>query len=135
MDREEFAAMLNGRRIGEEITRNECKQARECGLVVVYGASDDLMEFDGAFRDTVGVYDGDEVYVNQKGVFESECSDEDCPYSEREMKKCKMIEAVWCESEDSPTWQHRTDIPHSTFDIAEDGEVYCRGIVFGLADL
>ena len=33
------------------------------------------------------------------------------------------------------SWSYLTDIPHKTFDIMEDGEIYCRGIVFSLDDL
>ena len=31
------------------------------------------------------------------------------------------------------TWVYRTDIPHVTFMMYEDGEPCCRGIVFYLA--
>ena len=34
-----------------------------------------------------------------------------------------------------PAWTYMTDIPHATFDVMDDGELYCRGIVFALADL
>jgi len=47
----EFAEMLNGREYGNELTRNEEAMAKEYGLVVAYGASDDLMEFGGAICD------------------------------------------------------------------------------------
>jgi hypothetical protein len=40
----------------------------------------------------------------------------------------KYIDAVWCEGEYS--WTYKTNIPHATFDIWEDGEKYCKGIVF-----
>jgi hypothetical protein len=40
---------------------------------------------------------------------------------------------VW--GKDDTSWSYETDIPHATFDVLEDGEVYCRGIVFALADL
>ena len=32
-------------------------------------------------------------------------------------------------------WTYRTDIPHETFMIYEDGEPYCRGIVFNIDDV
>jgi hypothetical protein len=48
-------------------------------------------------------------------------------------KTARKIEAVW--AEDGYSWTYRTDIPHATFEITEDGEPYCRGIVFALADL
>ena len=43
----ELAEKLNGRAYGDSF--DDVKQeAKEIGLVIVYGASDDLMEFDGA---------------------------------------------------------------------------------------
>ena len=32
-------------------------------------------------------------------------------------------------------WIYRTEIPHACFDILENGEKYCKGIVFSLNDL
>lgn len=50
--------MLNGREYGDEITREEEAMAKAHGLVVVFGYSDDNMEFCGAITDEVGCYDG-----------------------------------------------------------------------------
>ncbi len=44
------------------------------------------------------------------------------------------IDALWCK-EPGYSWTFRTDIPHATFEVVEDGEPYCRGIVFALADV
>lgn len=47
MEARELAEKLNGRAYGDSF--DDVKQeAKESGLVIVYGASDDLMEFDGA---------------------------------------------------------------------------------------
>ena len=43
----EFANRLNGREYGQELTPAEAQRAKEAGIVVVFGASDDLMEFRG----------------------------------------------------------------------------------------
>lgn len=43
----ELAEKLNGRAYGDSFDDVE-QEAKESGLVIVYGASDDLMEFDGA---------------------------------------------------------------------------------------
>ena len=50
MTKESLAALLNGREIGNEIEHGEAKAAKEHGLVVVYGYSDDGMEVRGAIR-------------------------------------------------------------------------------------
>lgn len=134
MTKETLAALLDGREYGNEITEADVAYAKANGLVVVYGASEDLMEFDGAIRDEASCWEGDVIPMTAAGPFVSECEDDGCPYAERERAKCKTIEAVWC-APDGPTWTYKTDIPHATFNIMEDGEVYCRGIVFRMEDL
>lgn len=111
-------------------------QAKASGLVVVYGASDDLMEFDGAFHDEIDCYNGGEAYVDAAGLLpDRESIEDDSELQNYFIRKpgAKMIEALW--DQEGYSWIYKTDIPHKTFDILEDGEKYCRGIVFALADL
>ncbi len=91
----DFAKKLTGRECGDEITREESKNAADLGLVVVYGASDDLMEFRGAIEDEVGCYEGGVAYLIKGGLLENECENENCPYFERMKKQCKNISALW----------------------------------------
>ena len=128
---QEFAKMLDGREMGEEITIVEKEQAKKLGFVVVYGYSDDNTEFEGAIDEEVGCYEGDEIHLDTNGIFE-EC-EEECKYSQLAKKKCKVIEAVW--DKEGYSWVYATDIPHATFDIMEDGEKFCRGIVFDIKSL
>jgi len=130
----DYAEMLNGREYGCEIAKAEEKQAKENGIVIVFGSSDDLMEFRGAIDDEVGCYNGGTAYLTEKGLFENECDDEDCPYAERERAKCKTITADWNDA-DGPCWTYETDIPHETFSIYDDDGIYCDGIVFELAEV
>jgi hypothetical protein len=106
---------------------------KEKGLVVVYGASDDLMEFYGAIDDELGAYDGTTAYVTNKGLMQNKCDCQDCPYYEQALQSAQPIEALW--DKDGISWQYKTDIPHATFRIVEDGAVYCIGLVFALADV
>lgn len=118
MTLQECAAMLDGREYAYDfISKAELKEMKENGIVVVYGASDDLMEFDGAIVDEAGVFDGGTVFFDENGVVQDITTD-------------RCIEAIWCDDESDATWSYKTDIEHETFDIMEDGEVYCRGIVF-----
>jgi hypothetical protein len=134
MNKEQFAAMLNGREYGNEITRGECDIAKELGLVVVYAYSDDNMEFRGAINDEVGCWDGGTAYLTGNGLFNHESDCCDCPYAERERTKCKTVKAVW-HNGGNPCWTYETDIPHATFNIYEDGELWCVGIVFEMVAL
>ena len=135
MTAKELAEMLAGREYGMEITKGEAQRAADTGLVVVYGYSDDNVEFAGAIDDEVGAYDGGTIYLTSTGVLqEPDCGNDDCPYFARERDKAAVIKAVWHNS-GGPCWTFETDIPHETFTIVDDGEPWCIGIVFSMKDL
>lgn len=130
MDIKEFAKSISGKeRSYPQFTKEEIRIAKENGFVIVYGCSDDLMEFDGAIRDEIGCYNDGTAWVKGKRV-------SDAPIVVGE----KTIKAIWCggemdEDEREITWTYKTEIPHETFMIYGDGEPFCRGIVFGVEDL
>ncbi len=130
MDIKEFTKSISGKEYGyPQFTKEEIETAKENGFVIVYGASDDLMEFEGVIQDEGGCFDGGDVYFNKNEV---------CQDSEKERDYPNCITALWCEDEDNGKpicWSYRTDIPHETFMIYEGGEPYCRGIVFSFEDL
>lgn len=130
--------MLSGREYGMEITQGEAQEAKGAGLVVVYGHSDDNVELCGAISDEIGAYDGATVYLTKAGVLEEPaCSSTEnctCPYFTAARNAAKTIKAVW-HDEGGPCWTFETDIPHETFDIYEDGESWCVGIVFSMEHL
>ena len=115
------------------------KLAKGSGLVVAYGFSDDLLEFDGALYDEFGCYGGGTALVDADGLlpeFGSASEDEDAcrRYFERK-PKARAIEAIWDGNADGYAWTLKTDIPHEVFAIVEDGEPFSRGIVFSLSSL
>lgn len=139
-NKESLAARLNGREIGDEITSEEEKLAKTNGLVVIFGASDDLCELRGAIEDEVGCYDGGTVFIGRDGKILQEIDDDDREVLEKyglykaahdARMNAIQVEAEWCEVEDY-SWTYSTTTPHATFDILEDGEPYCRGIVIDL---
>ena len=123
--KEQMAERLNGREYRNELTGLDTDQAKENNLVIVYGASDDLMEFEGAISEEFGT----EAYFDKEGNQLERC-DDDCMHSQRAFEKANKIEADYT----NEGWRYKTEIPHATFDIMEDGELYCRGIVFSLND-
>jgi hypothetical protein len=131
MNIQEFAKMLDGREYGREITEEEEKQAKELGFVVVFGASDDLTEFRGAIDDELDSYNGRTIYLDGIGIFE-DC-EAGCKHCNKARENCKTIEAEWCEG--AYSWSYCTNIPHATFEIMEDEEKYCKGIVFEFKEL
>lgn len=133
MDTKEAAAALNGCQYSEEGSRALWASMKEAGLVAVFGASDDLMEFRGAIDDEVGAYNGTTAYVTPAGLFLSECEDDDCPYARKAMEAAVEIDAIW--SRDGISWQYDTAIPHEKFNVMEDDEIYSIGIVFALSDV
>jgi hypothetical protein len=142
MNAEKLAELLNGREYRDELTSYEERQAKEEGLVIVFGASDDLVEIRGAIHDELDAFEGVTFQMDKKGVIEkpiqSDMDEEDFEvqfeeYLERK-KKAVKISAIWNDY-GNPCWEYRTDVPHETFDIMEDGEVYCKGIVLSVNDL
>ena len=135
MTKEELAKMLDGMEYRYEITPDIQHGLINSDLVVVYGYSDDNMEFRGAIDDEVSCYNGGTAKLSHINglLLLNEC-DDDCPYFEALSSSAIDIEALWCK-EDDYSWTYKTDIPHATFDILEDGEKYCRGIVFNLSDV
>ena len=117
------------------------KLAKNAGLVVAYGFSDDLLEFDGAIYDEAGA--PDTVLIDTEGLlpsFEAASEDEEAcrRYFERKLN-AREIKAIWRPSPsdelDDPPWILKTDIPHESFMIVEEGEPFSRGIVFSLSSL
>lgn len=147
MTPQELAALLNGREYGSEITKSEEAEARAAGLVVVFGYSDYYVEFRGAIDDEIEAYGGTKLRVTPLGLLEE--WEGDRGFTEKEAERFfekkragfQTIEAVWCpklteaDAELFASWAYKTDIPHATFDVIEDFELFCRGIVFRLADV
>lgn len=139
-----LAERIHGREYGSEITKDEEAIAKYAGLVVVFGASDDLMEFRGAIHDELGAYEGTTAYLTGEGLLQNECNDDDCPHFKKLKENAATIKAVWNDSGEGFTWEqdgggftwtYETSIPHATFEIHDGDEKYCRGIVFSLKDV
>lgn len=131
MNKELLASLLNGNEIGDEINYEQTQIAKENNLVVVYGASDDLMIMCGAIDDEFGT----KLYLDSKGIIGNDCHNEDCPCFIKRKSGGKLVEALFSPKDRNISWEIRTEIPHSKFIIMEDGEEFCEGIVFSLDDL
>ncbi len=134
MNETELAEALNMSEYPFWIAESLTEAAKQFELVIVYGYSDDSIQFDGAIYDEVPAYEGGKAYLTSKGLLYNKCDNEACPNFESKQKSAKIIEAIWC-AEGEPTWTFKTDIPHETFLIIEDGEEFCRGIVFSMKAL
>lgn len=140
LTKEQLAETLNGNEYGNEITKEQEQQAKESGLVVVFGYSDDNIELRGSIDDEIGCYAGGKIKFTKEG---KQIDEDDMEVLEKynAVPPLNTIEAIWdeCydigEGDERCAWQYKTDIPHSTFRVMEDGELYCVGIVFNVSDL
>ncbi len=128
------AKILDRSEYGEEGDRELFARMKTAKLVAVFGASDDLMELRGAIYDEVGCYDGGTAYLDGNGLLVNDCDNDDCPAFGRRKAHATKIKAIWCPPEGG-SWAYKTDIPHETFTVLEEGELYCTGIVFSLSDV
>lgn len=130
----EAAADLDGNEYLKEGSPKLFAAMKAAGLVAVFGASDDLMEFRGAIRDEVGCYNGGTAFLTSAGLLTNDCDEgERCPYFAKIQERATPINANW--DEGGFSWRYETEIPHVKFIIKEDDENYCEGIVFALADV
>lgn len=128
------AHKLDGTQYGETITFEFENFAKENGLVIVCGSSDDVTDFYGAINEEMSAYRGRTHIFTKDGIF----PDEDQMEALNELKinlPLNKIEAVWSPKEPECSWIFKTDIPHSTFNVMEDKNLYCIGIVFHINDL
>ena len=100
--------------------------AKENGIVVIYGASDDLIEMDGYLRDEISHWDSNawkrtfHLTVDKKLSWSSKNS-------------VGKFTVNWCNGDF--TWEFSTDIPHETFSIFDEDRKFCKGIVFYAKDV
>lgn len=134
MDIKQAAAALNRNQYREEGSQELWDEMRHAGFVAVFGASDDLMEFRGAIDDEVAAWNGGKAYVTSEGLYVAKCDNDDCPHERLARESASLIEAKWDDGS-GYSWTYETVIPHETFDILEDDDLYCRGIVFALASV
>jgi len=140
--KEQLAAKLNDREYTREITREEEDQAKQAGLVVVFGYSDDNIELRGAIDDEYGAYKGTTIMVDREGIVPvweymigTEVEEAEFEKYFQRKQHAKKIKAIWNAELDQFAWTFETEIPHATFEILEDAVNYCRGIVFSIDDL
>lgn len=126
----EAAAALDGGEYGNEGNPALFARMKAAGLVAIFGYSDDLMEIRGAVDDEVGF----DAWFTPAGLLENNCENDRCPHFLKMKAEAAHVEALF--GEEAPySFTYKTAIPHETFTIVEDGDPYCRGIVFALAEL
>lgn len=144
MNTVEIANKLDGMEYPPRVPRDIEEAAKWAGIVIAYGNSDDLVELRGAIREELDAYEGVTFDVTHQGLFPDidrlleNYRGPDLVNKLREYfstEGCEVaIEALWGAEPDT-SWTFKTTIPHETFNVMEDGAVFCRGIVFRLVDV
>jgi hypothetical protein len=151
MTKHQLAAQVNGAQYRKEDERFSEAESKKAGLVVIFGASDDLLEFRGAIHEELGAWDGTKAYIfKKKGEWVAMDETEFEEYKEK-LEDVGMLAGFkyWqVNAEWSPTikqegkedveasWLITGDTPEQVhFDVMEDGELYCRGLVIDLNEL
>lgn len=121
---ERWATELNNRN-----ERNVVPAALEAvkGLVVVYAASDDLVEIEGAMTQEIGAFNGVKLTASKtQGFFETAADESD-------------IEFRWCDDNSGDSvcpWSVICNLPHRKFDILDDEGYVCSvGVVLHIDDI
>ena len=138
MNPEELAAVLDGRQYRNEITKEEEELAKKHRLVVVFGASDDLVEFRGFIRDECGA--PGEVLLCEDGILSDNYFEEVESLAEVNALQLRFtgqlfrFDSLWLDDHTGIPWTYNTYFPASRFEVLEDDEVYCVGFVFHLPE-
>lgn len=142
--KERLAEILNGREYRDEITEDEKKEAKEAWLIVVFWYSDDNVILNWAIDDEIWAWGWTSFYIRWNHLLKLETLDEvldsldDYEWylrwlANKDLESSKLIKAH--DDKDWYTWFIETELSHSTFDIMEDWEKFCRGIIIDKNDL
>src|SRR5215472_10913763 len=102
MTKEKLAKQLDGHEYCEEISAVIEAEAKEADLVIVFGNSDDLIEFRGAIHDEAGCYEGGEYWIVDGKLWNGPDCDHNgdgCEHAKAAAAAVKRrgakIEAIW----------------------------------------
>ncbi len=143
----EIANQINGSEYPFEPSEGIQSLAKENNIVIVFGSSDDLMELRGVIYDVESCYDGGTFVLDRQGFvpitpdgeFKESCHPLTVDGAKQLIKRFERsvyIKAIWCSKDVNASWVYELDghtqFEHETFDVMEDGALYCQGVVFQL---
>lgn len=130
MTKLELAKMLDNCQYRNELAGVDMDLVIKSNLVIVHGASDDLVEFRGAIDDELGGWGGATIFINRSGVVRNDCDSDCCPYFQPSGRKIEAISGA-----DGVMWTYQSDIEHIEFNVLDGTDLYCKGIVFSLDEI
>ena len=141
-----LADHLNNRQYREELDDKLEQFAKNYNYVVAFGASDDLIEFRGAFEEEFGA--SEELYFDKE--FKIISNHNKIKLDERsirsnnyvsiykfdlEVELKNKITQEWRPKDSKASWRLSANFPYKTFNIFDEESLYCVGIVFDINDL
>ena len=144
MTPQDFAALINRNQYLQELSPEQEDIARRNGFLVVFGQSDDRVEFRGVLYDEDGAYNACTLFL---GVYKDLTvkrihSEQVADVKKYEGDTVKII-AIRVDKNfdgkvEAPLWTFSADYPQdkvAEFKVYEDEEVYGNGLVIKIGDL
>lgn len=135
INRKQFAKLLDKRQYRNEMTMQEEKLAKENGLLVIFGASDDLLEFRGLISEEIPAYEGCSAFIIKNKIGELSVIEENKFKKYTTNKEVEIkIPNIRIIADFNPTfidtsWLISSEIENSSFDIFDGNDLFCRAIV------
>lgn len=150
LTKEQLAQKLNGVQYNHEskLIKPLLQEIKEAALLVIYGASDDLVEFGGVWWDEAGAFDGSVLRFNSDGLIQSEGdfveelsnSLQEIEDEENILVKMQNYCDLWTNAswvkviipDDGSNFAYETNLPFATFEVLDEDRLYCVGLVVEL---
>jgi hypothetical protein len=123
---------------GDQIPTAALELAKNIQAAIIYGYSDDSIMVSGVTEDQADAYKDKNVWVDKEGFLpineNQNCTDagietiSDCRKLVKRFDQSVKLQVI--EDQGGWLWQYKTDWPHRVFEMKEDGDPYCKGIVF-----
>ncbi len=110
----------------DSFTKGLLKIARDSRLVILTTIGDDVLSFQGFFKDEADGYKGCDLYLRME--------DGECFVYTKKKEGCKKISAFW-EEYRVYKWRFLTLIPHSKFVVKRNGKNFSESIIFSVDDI
>lgn len=145
LSKERLAEILNWRQYRDEMSKEQEEVAKASDLVVIFWYSDDWVEFRWAINDEIWAWNWTQFFIRgkkiiEKGILEDTLREVENDFEwyfkelvNKDLENSKIINVEY--DTDWYAWKINTELPHSTFDIMEDDEKFCRGIILDLNEL
>ena len=123
----DFAKKMNGKeRQCPQFTRETVQFAKENGFLILFGTADGIIKLNGVLYDEIHAPDTRKIYLDKKGFLEGKESEnvvDIVAYSKKDSNNAHISLAF------------ETKIPHESFMIYDNGDLFCEAIVFRMSDI